>query len=218
MTSLLDAVKYTVGDARLGLIVFDTFARVMLGGDENSVKDVGTVIAAAQRMQEATGAAVLFLHHGNKARGDLRGSTAFLGALDTSVKAERTSDGKGQIVTLSCEKQKDAAPFDDVTLMSRAMTLGGEKESLVLELAGPAAVLARNRLQVLAVLVELAGEDGLAAKAWQEAVMARHDKIGKSTFNNLKKKLDEDDMIESIARGIWKPTAKGVSLALGLRS
>ena len=94
------------------LIVFDTFARCLIGGDENSASDVGLAIAHADRLRVETGAAVLLLHHVNAGGERERGSTALRGACDGmfSLKAE---DG---ILTLACEKMKDDAPFPDLRL------------------------------------------------------------------------------------------------------
>ena len=48
------------------LIVFDTLARCMVGGDENSARDMGLVIANADCVREATGATVILVHHTTK--------------------------------------------------------------------------------------------------------------------------------------------------------
>jgi hypothetical protein len=68
------------------LIVVDTFARALMGGDENSAQDVGAFNAAIAALIDSTGACVLLLHHTgkDKARG-ARGSTALGGAIDTEI-------------------------------------------------------------------------------------------------------------------------------------
>jgi AAA domain/Winged helix DNA-binding domain len=94
------------------LIVFDTLARCMVGGDENSTKDMSASIANVDRIRLGTGATVMLLHHTNKG-GDLeRGNTALRGAADTMI-AVRTDDG---IVALTSEKQKDGPAFDRILL------------------------------------------------------------------------------------------------------
>lgn len=71
------------------LIVIDTFARALMGGDENSAQDVGAFNAGIAALIESTGACVLILHHSgkDKSRG-ARGSSALLGALDTEVEID----------------------------------------------------------------------------------------------------------------------------------
>jgi hypothetical protein len=94
------------------LVVFDTLARCMVGGDDNSSSDIGTVIANGDRVREKTGASVLFVHHAKK-EGDVeRGSSALRAGVDTLMLA-RDDEESGRV--LACEKQKDADPFDPIT-------------------------------------------------------------------------------------------------------
>lgn len=98
------------------LIVFDTLARCMVGGDENSAQDVGLVIDRAERIKRETGASVKLVHHTRKDGDVERGSGALRGGVDTLCLAREDEDG-GRI--LSCEKQKDADPFDPITFYLR---------------------------------------------------------------------------------------------------
>lgn len=69
------------------VIVWDTFARVTLGVEENSSKDIGPVMENLERLAQATeGGAVLFVHHTGKdtSRG-MRGSSAILGAVSSGI-------------------------------------------------------------------------------------------------------------------------------------
>jgi hypothetical protein len=109
------------------LIVVDTLARCMTGGEENSAKDVGLFVAGVDRVRHATGAAVLIVHHVGKG-GDVRGSSALPGALDTQILAE----ADGEFLRLSCLKQKDAERFKPITLRRRIIDLGDGTSSLVL--------------------------------------------------------------------------------------
>ncbi len=91
----------------LRLIVIDTLNQTAAGADENSAKDMGRYIASMKLLRNATGAAVVVVHHSGKdlSKG-MRGSTALLGAMDTTVEVERASDGHSIKVTV--KKQKDA--------------------------------------------------------------------------------------------------------------
>jgi len=86
--------------AKPALIVIDTLARAMMGGDENSAQDVGAFNNAVQALIDSTGACVLILHHTgkDKTRGP-RGSSALQGAIDTEIEI----DGRILIPT----KQRD---------------------------------------------------------------------------------------------------------------
>ena len=45
------------------LLIADTLARCLVGGDENSAKDMGIAVAALDRLREALGCTALVLHH-----------------------------------------------------------------------------------------------------------------------------------------------------------
>jgi RecA-family ATPase len=86
------------------LIVVDTLARCLVGGDENSAQDMGQFLAACDRIRVSAGATVLIVHHvGKSAQAGARGSSAVLGAVDTAIEVE-TGDG-GRVATVV--KQKD---------------------------------------------------------------------------------------------------------------
>jgi len=58
----------------LKLIVIDTYAKSTTGADENNAKEMGIVIARAERIQRETGAAVLLVDHMNADGGRVRGT------------------------------------------------------------------------------------------------------------------------------------------------
>ena len=89
------------------LIVIDTLARAMLGGDENSARDMGMFIAACNDIQRHTGAAVLVVHHTGKNRNSERGSSALRGGADSMIELSN-DDG---LISISCAKSKDSQPF-----------------------------------------------------------------------------------------------------------
>jgi hypothetical protein len=70
-------------------VVLDTLARVMGPGDENSARDMGQLVLAADRIRVQTGAHVMIVHHSgkNKANG-ARGSSALRAATDTELEIE----------------------------------------------------------------------------------------------------------------------------------
>lgn len=91
----------------LHLIVIDTLNQTAAGADENSAKDMGRYIASMKLLRNATGATVVVVHHSGKDPGKgMRGSSALLGAMDTTVEVERASDGRS--IKVAVKKQKDA--------------------------------------------------------------------------------------------------------------
>ena len=92
------------GGLRPALVVVDTLARAMVGGDENSAQDMGLVLAAGVRIQAALNCALLAVHHtGKDSERGMRGSSALFGAADTVLKVTRSDDRLAVLV----EKQKD---------------------------------------------------------------------------------------------------------------
>ena len=91
-------------------VVIDTLARCLVGGDENSAKDMGTAVDALYRIREATGAggAVIAIHHTGKDRSTVRGSSALEAGVDTVYQTEGDADH----IQLTRTKRKDG-PVDD---------------------------------------------------------------------------------------------------------
>lgn len=75
-----------VAREEIGLIIFDTFARMATNVDENSATDVGKAIKRFDQVREMTNAGVMVVHHTGKATPDVaRGSSALNGALDSEL-------------------------------------------------------------------------------------------------------------------------------------
>ena len=91
ITRLAKDIEKETG-TRCDLIVLDTLSRVLLGGNENLAGDLAIVSAAAERIKDATGAAVIILHHAKKDGEDFRGSGAILGNFEGLIQAKRTGD------------------------------------------------------------------------------------------------------------------------------
>lgn len=103
--AFVQAVTDELGPLRL--IVIDTLNQTAAGADENSAKDMGRYIASMKLLRNVTGAAVVVVHHSGKDLGKgMRGSSALLGAMDTTVEVERASDGRS--IKVAVKKQKDA--------------------------------------------------------------------------------------------------------------
>lgn len=125
-TDFAEAVRAQLGDARPSLFVFDTLARSMVGGEENSNSDMMVVVDAAQRLQHDFDAAVLLVHHTGKDGLSERGGSALRAAADIVVKLEKTGP---LTVNLLFENTKDLAEPTPVGL-----TLVEREQSLVVTL------------------------------------------------------------------------------------
>lgn len=87
------AEAVTAAGAAAGLLVIDTLNRAASGADENSVVDMGAIIAAAKSLQSRIGGLVLLVHHSGKdATKGLRGHSSLHAALDSAIEVSRTDD------------------------------------------------------------------------------------------------------------------------------
>lgn len=111
------------------LIVFDTFARCFVGGEENSAQDVGIAVHNVGRLIEATEATVLLVHHmGKDPSGGERGSSALRGAADVMLRTEQKAQFS---VRLKNDKMKDDEECPHLQLHLEPVTfdLSGERLS-----------------------------------------------------------------------------------------
>jgi hypothetical protein len=105
----------------ISMIVVDTLARAMGGGNENASEDMSAVVSHADTIRQATGAHLMFIHHSGKdtTRG-ARGSSALRAAVDTEV--EVTADASAKTHTATFTKQRDLASKGEA-IVSRFLAL-----------------------------------------------------------------------------------------------
>ena len=156
------------------LIVIDTLARALMGGDENSAQDVGAFNSAVAALIESTGACVLIVHHsGKNQNAGARGSSALLGAIDTEL---QISDNR-----VTASKQRDVeigAPigFKLVPVVVGLDSDGDEMTSCVVEPDavgnGPTGRLAGHAKRGFEVLCQLRPDNtSISDIEWKEACM-----------------------------------------------
>jgi hypothetical protein len=103
------------------LIVIDTLARALKGGDENSAQDMGALNDAVVALIANTGACVMLIHHSgkNKAQG-ARGSSALLGAIDTELQVDTKC--------ITPTKQRDVEMADPMGFRLHSVLLGIDED------------------------------------------------------------------------------------------
>ncbi|HEX3331845.1 MAG TPA: AAA family ATPase [Gaiellales bacterium] len=108
------AATFRVFNKTPRLLVVDTLARNMAGGNENSTDDMGRFVGAIDRLRCEFKCSVCVIHHSGHEHADRsRGSSAWAAAVDVSVKLAKT-DSKAQLeAKVSCAKMRGAAKFDD---------------------------------------------------------------------------------------------------------
>ena len=86
------------------LVVIDTLARSLGGGDENSGPDMGRLIDHLGVLQEMTGAHVMLVHHtGKDTERGARGHSSLRAAVDTEIEISRSGDES----VVKTKKQRD---------------------------------------------------------------------------------------------------------------
>jgi RecA-family ATPase len=103
-----ELLQSCIEQTQAGLVFIDALADIMLGGDENSVKDTQPVFAALRKIAENTRAAIVLIHHTNKL-GEYRGSSAIPGAIDSMLLIEK--DEKTNVITFKSIKNRDGEPL-----------------------------------------------------------------------------------------------------------
>lgn len=107
------------------LIMIDTLARAMAGGEENSAQDMGAIIRVADKLRLATGATVCLVHHtGKDTTKGARGSSALMAAVDTEIELSRNGESRCAEVT----KQKDGIEGDTFRFKLQQVELGYNKQ------------------------------------------------------------------------------------------
>jgi hypothetical protein len=103
-----DALVGLAGEIGYVMVVVDTQARVTVGVEENSNKEMGTFVHQAERLRTASGACTLLVHHTGAGSERGRGATTLDGALTTIMLCEKS----GGMVTVKCQKNKDAPEWE----------------------------------------------------------------------------------------------------------
>lgn len=157
-----EGLAIVAAEHQTALVVIDTTARAMPGGDENASKDMGRLIASADRIRAATGGAVMLVHHTPLDGGRLRGHSSLEGAVDTNIGVEFD----GTTVKLTVDKQKDAEPPAPMLLHPEHAG-----ESIVLRPgAGAPGDIPPQVLAVLGALDDADLGEGITSTTWEKSL------------------------------------------------
>lgn len=129
------------------VVIIDTFAQATAGADENSAKEMGLAVKAAQFIADAISGLVILIHHSGKdtSRG-LRGHSVLNAAMDAVIAVER--DRQTGRRTWRVTKMKDAEDGATAHFNLEVVKLGTDQfgdpitSCAVTELIGPSAAIA----------------------------------------------------------------------------
>jgi hypothetical protein len=172
------------------LVVIDTLARALMGGDENSAQDVGSFNTAVAALIANTGACVMIVHHSGKDKSKgARGSSALQGAIDTEIEVD-----SGQVIP---RKQRDVELLPPIGFKLRPVLVGvdSDGDELTSCVVEPASVIALNgRLKpgsrkALVILEEMAPDNKpVQLQAW--LAECKEQGISRSAFYIAKRELE----------------------------
>ena len=169
------------------LIVIDTMARCLTGGDENSARDVGLFIDNAGQLANKFGSALLTVHHTGKNGEDERGSSALRAACEVTMSLKPEGSG----LKLSSIKQKHSADFDPWRFH-----LEEKAESCVIRLGSDLGRLSSQEEQIIETVSASFGTDWVSASKIIDV-----SEIPKSSFYRSLKGLVERGSLEERSAG-----------------
>ena len=187
------------------LVIFDTFARIFAGGEENSAKDVGETIVILGAIQERYQTAVAIIHHAGKDEGKgMRGSSALLGAVDTELECVKVSpeDSDDRVGKLTVTKQKDGEDgliFGYRMEVVQLSDIDAAASSLAVEPLDEAEA-ARFGIGPKSAKAKKSRLSGTAKKAFQilENVLSKHGQTGQVS--------DLSHSVKTVKESLWRET------------
>jgi hypothetical protein len=111
----------------LRLVIIDTLATATPGADENSGRDMSTVLGNVARISEKCACHVMLVHHLNAAGGKLRGHTSVYANVGQVVLVER--DEETGIRTVKLDKQKDSEDGKSMKFELMQVTIGVDEDA-----------------------------------------------------------------------------------------
>jgi hypothetical protein len=126
---LCQAIDTATGNVAPAVVMLDTLSRCLIGGNESAAEDMGTFIGNVGRVQARYGCAVVVVHHAGWNETRMRGSSSLKAAADMEFRVEKS----GQMLSLICDKSKDAEEPAPMYLRLTGVTLPDGKTSCVIE-------------------------------------------------------------------------------------
>ena len=210
--ALKEAIDDTLAQTKPKLIVIDTLARSFAGSgaEENSATDMGYFVRSCDILREWYDCTVLAVHHSGKSGVDgqgLRGSSALLGAVDTSIAVKRRNET--QAIELIVQKQKDVSEALPMWLEAKEVAFtqdafAQEQTSLILDVLDSEPEKAKRptkdqvkALRVLGELIEAGtyyendedGDRGIPLDVWKAAIERNGKKYSPSGWTNFYKRM-----------------------------
>ncbi len=202
----------TVAEVKPVLVIIDTLARTMTGGDENTQRDMGLFVAACDRIRMATDCTVLVVHHTGRNGNHERGSTALRGAADQVISLDN-DDG---LIRLACEKSKDSAGFPQRGLRLVVVETGhiledGTPETSCVVLPSDQVIMTGTLTKNGRIVLETLALEVFQTAGARSSQLIDSSGIKSSTFYRVASQLVKEGLVRQDAKGDpYHITAEGL--------
>lgn len=175
---------------RCGLIVVDTLARAISGGDENSSADMGQLIINADALRSVTNAHIMFIHHSGKdALKGARGHSSLRAAVDTEIEVSRPDEHSPS--TVKIVKQREMEMIDSMSFQLDRVVLGTnrrgkEVSSCVVAPCEVVEAVKKSKLTPLQQFIFDALADALIENGSPRQIYSGHPNIISVTYDELR--------------------------------
>jgi hypothetical protein len=152
------------------LIVIDTFSAASAGANENASEDMGRMLDAGDRVNKATGAAVVWVHHKNAAGLRERGHSSFRANIETALEVRRDEETKERSARLVKLKDGEDGWIKGFELQSVELGIDDDGDPITSCVVRPAQIessrtgkrqfLPRGQFNFLRVLDDAVGQWG----------------------------------------------------------
>ena len=192
---------------KVRLVILDTMARAMAGGDENSGVDMTGAVRSIDAIRAATGAHVAIVHHCGKdeARG-ARGHSSLRAAVDTEIEVSRATGET--ISTVRVTKQRDLQAGEAMPCSLEVVTLGTDRRGKPIT-----SCIVRHEDEMMAAKPAKAGRKPTCTpeemlrflpaanvKDWQAAV-SEETGLSRSQFYDHKRHLEAGNRVRKSSTG-----------------
>jgi hypothetical protein len=211
LTPFLDMLRDAERQAgKLVLVVIDTLARSMGGGDENSPVDMGAMVEHFDRIRHATGAHVAVVHHtGKDATRGMRGHSSLLGAIDTELEVV-----EGEVRS---EKQRDMESGESFGYRLESVYVGVDDEGIPVKTAIARIVAPEERQgaidpaqlqplqrKIVDILRSAGAGAALKVEEMADALIAPNGKpYGHGSIRKRLSELRDAGLVEKIGKDRW---------------
>ncbi len=167
-----------VADVDPQLVIVDTLARHMVGGEENGGKDMGLAVDAAERIAQLDAAVILVHHTGKDVSKGGRGHTSLLGGIRSEL---TVSGGDGWLHVKHTKSNNGALDHGWDAQLTPAGTdpkTGGHLSMVPVVASGPPKVRTADDTdrmdRVLDALMDLDTGDGVTHTDWKREALSVH--------------------------------------------